>query len=652
MYGLMTVLYLQENQDVPMRDFNQPDFVYVIQGSIKVELTKFVDKDNKTLHTCELDEGKFVDPEKRYKDKIKNLSIDRIYSTSAQTIEFKQDTLIENENEVAKYVYLVLRGEIKLMKRPEFLYDKNGKIIKTIKQLEFIKNPIQSEEHLGIELGIVTGENFLCEDSGLFNLPLSYSAVAKTDVIVYRISSQEMLQTWPKECINEMKIKVLEKYRWFYDRLIKIEEYLLENQKNFNLLQGAKDINRHIFNNYPQGSEQARDQLKKTHLKLADQNYKIYLTSQNRRMHKYSKPLTNYIQDDDLKRLEQLREQIFGYEKPEKQHKNRYKQIDPNSETKDQYHHLSSLGMLAPNPNIKNDCKIIDYDYMKTQSAVHVNRIKVMESSIDQEAETQAATIFSNQKLISTAQHRSRHQKRAQYLQSINKSFGQIDLGYDKAHTKKVALAAQFTSRSLNIAKTLNIRGEFRPNTTANSNINSFRKQLMNQTLLEKMNQSYQNFRENSIIKANATTTAGEIPSGMVTQLKKNLSTQQQPQNEYALVSQKTMRGRNNIKGKTFVEVPFQKYETKINSLFKGRNTVVPQAYYNSLQRRISIRSSADQNIYFPLKNSDFSQRVMRRNRLQSAQNNVYDDNSMQGLNSPHQEGSIVDSKTNNNYNF
>lgn len=85
-------------------------------------------------------------------------------------------------------------------------------------------------------MGIVTGENFLCEDSGLFDITLSYSAVAKTDVIVYRISSVDMLAIWPRECINELKIKVLEKYKWFYDRLIKVEEHLVKNKKNSNLL--------------------------------------------------------------------------------------------------------------------------------------------------------------------------------------------------------------------------------------------------------------------------------------------------------------------------------------------------------------------------------------------------------------------------------
>jgi len=40
---------------------------------------------------------------------------------------------MEKENTLSESIYLILRGEVKLMKRPEFLYDKNGKIIKTVK---------------------------------------------------------------------------------------------------------------------------------------------------------------------------------------------------------------------------------------------------------------------------------------------------------------------------------------------------------------------------------------------------------------------------------------------------------------------------------------------------------------------------------------
>jgi hypothetical protein len=127
------------------------------------------------------------------------------------------------------------------MKRPENLYDKNGKMIQTVKELDVIKNPKMSgEEQYGIEMGIVKGENFLCEDSGLFDIPLSYSAIARTDVIVFRIGTSEMLNTWPRECINELKVKVLEKYKWFYDRLVLVEEQLVKNSHNNFLLQGAK----------------------------------------------------------------------------------------------------------------------------------------------------------------------------------------------------------------------------------------------------------------------------------------------------------------------------------------------------------------------------------------------------------------------------
>lgn len=138
------------------------------------------------------------------------------------------------------------------MKKPENLYDYNGNIIQTVRTLEFIKDPrLCGDEKLGLEVGVISGETFLCEDSGLFNMTLSYTAVAKSDVIVYRIAVHEMLNLWPKECINELKIRVMEKYRWFYERLIKIEELLIGNKTNRNLLSGAKQIERHTKNNYP-----------------------------------------------------------------------------------------------------------------------------------------------------------------------------------------------------------------------------------------------------------------------------------------------------------------------------------------------------------------------------------------------------------------
>ena len=88
-------------------------------------------------------------------------------------------------------------------------------------------------------MGIISGENFLCEDSGLFNVPLSYTAIAKTDALVYRIASSDMLNIWPKECTNELKIRVLEKYKWFYERLLRVEDLLMNNKHNNKLIMRA-----------------------------------------------------------------------------------------------------------------------------------------------------------------------------------------------------------------------------------------------------------------------------------------------------------------------------------------------------------------------------------------------------------------------------
>ena len=116
-----------------------------------------------------------------------------------------------------------------LMKKPENLYDKKtGKQYKVFNQLDCIVDPVTSgTERLGIKIGAMKGETFICEDSGLYNLPLSYSAVAGSEgVLVYKISVAEALNIWPVECQNEVKIDILGKYQWFYERLLEIESAL------------------------------------------------------------------------------------------------------------------------------------------------------------------------------------------------------------------------------------------------------------------------------------------------------------------------------------------------------------------------------------------------------------------------------------------
>lgn len=202
-------------------------------------------------------------------------------------------------------------------------------------------------------MGIISGENFLCEDSGLFNVPLSYTAIAKTDALVYRIASSDMLNIWPKECTNELKIRVLEKYKWFYERLLRVEDLLMNNKHNNKLIMRAQEIETHTLNNYPVSSTQARQALKKTHLQIAEQNPKIYLTSQNRRIHKHAKPLTGYVDDKDLKRLDKIKQKMFYIDESQaKKDKQRLsKSIEINHDkvgNSSNKYRLSSLGMHSP----------------------------------------------------------------------------------------------------------------------------------------------------------------------------------------------------------------------------------------------------------------------------------------------------------------
>ena len=83
-------------------------------------------------------------------------------------------------------------------------------------------------EKLGVQVCSLKGENFLCEDAALFNHPLSYTPVVSSheDLITYRISSADALEIWPVECQNELKLRILDKYMYFYERLLKVEAVL------------------------------------------------------------------------------------------------------------------------------------------------------------------------------------------------------------------------------------------------------------------------------------------------------------------------------------------------------------------------------------------------------------------------------------------
>jgi hypothetical protein len=55
---------------------------------------------------------------------------------SFEEFEYKPETILELEGMYTNYIYLILKGEVKLMRKPENLYDKKtGKMVKVYTQL-------------------------------------------------------------------------------------------------------------------------------------------------------------------------------------------------------------------------------------------------------------------------------------------------------------------------------------------------------------------------------------------------------------------------------------------------------------------------------------------------------------------------------------
>ena len=97
---------------------------------------------------------------------------------------------------------------------------------------------------------------------------MSYSPVANSleGVLVYRISTADALDIWPLECQNELKLKILDKYLYFYERLLQVESVLSNKiynggnimirpntmaHSNAHALEAAKKVERHTQQIYP-----------------------------------------------------------------------------------------------------------------------------------------------------------------------------------------------------------------------------------------------------------------------------------------------------------------------------------------------------------------------------------------------------------------
>ena len=90
------------------------------------------------------------------------------------------NTVLETEAEPAKYMWLLLQGEVNVMKRPESIYDENGKPT-DVKQLALFQNPVDSNsQKFGVVMGVIKGANLLADDAIVFSQSMMYSIKTKT----------------------------------------------------------------------------------------------------------------------------------------------------------------------------------------------------------------------------------------------------------------------------------------------------------------------------------------------------------------------------------------------------------------------------------------------------------------------------------------
>ena len=89
----------------------------------------------------------------------------------------------------------------------------------------------------------MTGPSLLGEDAVLFGEPLKYSIVTKNRVLLFRYKATDVRGTkfnafgtkaaqsdhrliWPSEIQKTLQLETLEKYRWFFERIGRLETSL------------------------------------------------------------------------------------------------------------------------------------------------------------------------------------------------------------------------------------------------------------------------------------------------------------------------------------------------------------------------------------------------------------------------------------------
>ena len=79
---------------------------------------------------------------------------------------------------------------------------------------------------MGHVVGTFKAPIMLCEDSVLFQQELMYSVETRSKVVLWCCPPDIFLAKWPSDLKKDAMVRCMEKYRWLFERIARIDSQL------------------------------------------------------------------------------------------------------------------------------------------------------------------------------------------------------------------------------------------------------------------------------------------------------------------------------------------------------------------------------------------------------------------------------------------
>ncbi len=134
--------------------------------------------------------------------------------------------MLESEERHPNYLWVLLSGTVALHKRADIMYTQSGESI-DISKVPLWRNPADcGDQKLGARITLINASNLLADDSLVFKQPLLYSIKCESSVLGWRIPTKLCYSMLTEETFNKLRIFCLEKYRYLFTRLERIDKVL------------------------------------------------------------------------------------------------------------------------------------------------------------------------------------------------------------------------------------------------------------------------------------------------------------------------------------------------------------------------------------------------------------------------------------------